>query len=175
MKKSILSICLILLLFPVSRKAEAQQVNDMKGEIQLSGAFALYPMVVRWAEEFRKIYPGVRIDISAGGAGKGMTDALANIVDMGMVSRDIYEQELAKGAYPIAVVKDAVIPTINVENPLFQDIVRIGLKRDVARRLWSEEIAYWGMLFLPAIRCRCMYILVPMRVERVKPGLHGWV
>lgn len=144
MKKSILSICLILLLFPVSRKAEAQQVNDMKGEIQLSGAFALYPMVVRWAEEFRKIYPGVRIDISAGGAGKGMTDALANIVDMGMVSRDIYEQELAKGAYPIAVVKDAVIPTINVENPLFQDIVRIGLKRDVARRLWSEEIAYWG-------------------------------
>ena len=71
MKKSILSICLILLLFPVSRKAEAQQVKDMKGEIQLSGAFALYPMVVRWAEEFRKIYPGVRIDILPEGREKG--------------------------------------------------------------------------------------------------------
>ena len=45
-----------------------ERYPDLKGEIQLSGAFALYPMVVRWAEEFRKIHPEVRIDISAGGA-----------------------------------------------------------------------------------------------------------
>ncbi len=70
---------------------------DLKGEIQLSGAFALYPMVVRWSEEFRKIHPGVRIDISAGGAGKGITDALAKVVDLGMVSRDIYPQEIKIG------------------------------------------------------------------------------
>ena len=43
--------------------------HELKGEIQLSGAFALYPMAVKWAEEFRKIHPKVRIDISAGGAG----------------------------------------------------------------------------------------------------------
>lgn len=51
--------------------------RELQGEIQLSGAFALYPMAVKWAEEFRKIHPKVRIDISAGGAGKGITDALA--------------------------------------------------------------------------------------------------
>ena len=58
--------------------------HELKGEIQLSGAFALYPMAVKWAEEFRKIHPKVRIDISAGGAGKGITDALAKVVDLGM-------------------------------------------------------------------------------------------
>ena len=87
--------------------------RELQGEIQLSGAFALYPMAVKWAEEFRKIHPKVRIDISAGGAGKGITDALAKVVDLGMVSRDIYPQELEKGAFPIAVVKDAVVPTMN--------------------------------------------------------------
>ena len=92
--------------------------RELQGEIQLSGAFALYPMAVKWAEEFRKIHPKVRIDISAGGAGKGITDALAKVVDLGMVSRDIYPQELEKGAFPIAVVKDAVVPTINSNNPL---------------------------------------------------------
>ena len=43
--------------------------RELQGEIQLSGAFALYPMAVKWAEEFRKIHPKVRIDISAGGNG----------------------------------------------------------------------------------------------------------
>ena len=34
--------------------------RELQGEIQLSGAFALYPMAVKWVEEFRKIHPKVR-------------------------------------------------------------------------------------------------------------------
>lgn len=118
---------------------------DLKGEIQLSGAFALYPMVVRWSEEFRKIHPGVRIDISAGGAGKGITDALAKVVDLGMVSRDIYPQEIAKGAFPVAVVKDAVVPTINANNPLIDEILKRGLSLEAAKRMWVKADAKtWG-------------------------------
>ncbi len=115
--------------------------KELKGEIQLSGAFALYPMIVKWAEEFRKIHPKVRIDISAGGAGKGITDALAKVVDLGMVSRDIYPQELEKGAFPVAVVKDAVVPTINSNNPLINEILATGLKREVAKDLWIHTTA----------------------------------
>lgn len=119
--------------------------HELKGEIQLSGAFALYPMAVKWAEEFRKIHPKVRIDISAGGAGKGITDALAQVVDLGMVSRDIYPQELAKGAFPVAVVKDAVVPTINSGNPLIREILATGLKQEVAVDLWiTTQTKTWG-------------------------------
>lgn len=119
--------------------------SELKGEIQLSGAFALYPIVVRWAEEFRKIHPKVRIDISAGGAGKGITDALAKVVDLGMVSRDIYPQEIEKGAFPIAVVKDAVVPTINANNPLIKEILATGLTRESAVRMWAKgEAKTWG-------------------------------
>lgn len=119
--------------------------RELKGEIQLSGAFALYPMVVTWAEEFRRIHPKVRIDISAGGAGKGITDALAKVVDLGMVSRDIYPQELEKGAFPIAVVKDAVVPTVNSANPLIAEILATGLKQEVAKKMWVHNTARtWG-------------------------------
>ena len=118
--------------------------RELQGEIQLSGAFALYPMAVKWAEEFRKIHPKVRIDISAGGAGKGITDALAKVVDLGMVSRDIYPQELEKGAFPIAVVKDAVVPTINSNNPLIDQILATGLKQQVAQDLWIHTTARDG-------------------------------
>lgn len=119
--------------------------RELQGEIQLSGAFALYPMAVKWAEEFRKLHPKVRIDISAGGAGKGITDALAKVVDLGMVSRDIYPQELEKGAFPIAVVKDAVVPTVNSSNPLVREILATGLRQEIAKDLWVHSTAKtWG-------------------------------
>ena len=40
------------------------------GTLSLSGAWALYPMALKWVEEFQKINPKVRIDVQAGGAGK---------------------------------------------------------------------------------------------------------
>lgn len=128
-----------------SKRYRREAYPDLEGEIQLSGAFALYPMAVKWAEEFRKIHPKVRIDISAGGAGKGITDALAKVVDLGMVSRDIYPQEMENGAFPIAVVKDAVIPTVNAENPLIEQILKIGLRQEIAKKLWVNATARtWG-------------------------------
>ncbi|WP_455498669.1 PstS family phosphate ABC transporter substrate-binding protein [Coprobacter sp.] len=122
----------------------AQVKDNLKGDISLSGAFALYPMVVKWAEEFKKIHPNVRIDISGGGAGKGMTDALAKVVDLGMVSRDVYDVETKKGAVAFAVVKDAVVPTINAANPVLKDIKAKGLKRSAALNLWSGKCKTWG-------------------------------
>lgn len=152
MKKGFIFLVSIVLLTACSSKAKQDSASDgnttdgLSGEIQLSGAFALYPMAVKWAEEFRKIHPNVKIDISGGGAGKGMTDALAGVVDIGMVSREIYEQELQKGAFPIAVVIDAVVPTINAANPELATINKVGLKKEIAAKLWNKEIDTWGQL-----------------------------
>ena len=112
--------------------------GELSGEITLSGAFALYPLAVKWADEFRALNPGVRIDISAGGAGKGMTDVLAGAVDLGMVSREVYEVEIQQGALTFAVAKDAVVPTANVENPALAEILRTGFSREKAKKLWLE-------------------------------------
>ncbi|MDR1724519.1 MAG: substrate-binding domain-containing protein [Tannerella sp.] len=126
------------------KNAYQGEQNGLSGHIQLSGAFALYPMAVRWAEEFRKINPDVKIDISGGGAGKGMTDVLSGVVDAGMVSREVHEQETAKGAFAIAVVKDAVVMTVNADNPEIATIRKKGLTRATAARLWGGEITTWS-------------------------------
>jgi phosphate transport system substrate-binding protein len=124
------------------------QTEKAKGTLTLSGAWALYPMAIRWAEEFRKINPGVRIDISAGGAGKGITDALNNMVDLGMVSREIYAEELNKGAYPVAVTKDAVVPVINASNPSLDIILSKGLKKNAGNNIWITGMyKTWAQAF----------------------------
>jgi phosphate transport system substrate-binding protein len=118
------------------------------GQISISGAFALYPMVIRWADEYKKINPGVRFDISAGGAGKGISDVLNNMVEIGMVSREIYPEELKKGAFPIAVTKDAVVAVVSESNPSLNDIMTKGLKKDAANNIWiTGRYTTWAQAF----------------------------
>ena len=126
-------------------KTVGQPKSNLKGNISLSGAFALYPLAVKWGDEFRKIHPDVRIDISAGGAGKGMTDALSNMVDIGMVSREINSEEFKKGAFAIAVAKDAVVLTMSAQNPVIKDILAKGLKKEAANNIFvTGKYKTWG-------------------------------
>jgi phosphate transport system substrate-binding protein len=121
--------------------------GEPQGTITASGAFALYPMMVRWGEEYQKLHPGVQFDISAGGAGKGMTDALGGQVDIGMVSREIKPEEEKQGAYWVAVVKDAVFPAINEKNPVLNDLLSTGVSREQFSDIFiTGKIKTWGEL-----------------------------
>jgi phosphate transport system substrate-binding protein len=125
--------------------AQSAAAEKLSGTITLSGAWALYPMAVKWAEEFQKIHPDVRIDIGAGGAGKGMADALAGVVDLGMVSRDVYPAEIERGAWWVSVTKDGVVPVVSESNPALGGLLERGLSRDVCRRIWMEDKPItWG-------------------------------
>ena len=120
---------------------------ELRGIIRVSGAWALYPMMVRWAEEFQKTHRGVRIDVSAGGAGKGATDALGGLVDIGMISRDVRPEEVQKGGFWVPVVKDAVLPVANAANPVARELRARGMKRSVFSALWIEgKELTWGQV-----------------------------
>ncbi|PRD47067.1 PstS family phosphate ABC transporter substrate-binding protein [Sphingobacterium haloxyli] len=122
------------------------EVNGYTGNISISGAFALYPIVVLWSEDFKKEHPNVRFNISAGGAGKGISDVLSNMVDIGLVSRDLHQQELVRGAYPIHVAKDAVVGSFNSNHPNYTLIKERGLTHEELEgifvhqkyKLWSD-------------------------------------
>ncbi len=127
--------------------AAAAQGDELKGTITVSGAWALYPMMVRWGEEFTKLHPEVQFDISAGGAGKGMADALGSAVDIGMVSRDVAAEEEAKGAYWVAVTKDAVFPSVNAQNPVLEDLLAKGVTQEIFTKIYiTGEITNWGQV-----------------------------
>jgi phosphate transport system substrate-binding protein len=129
-----------LFVFTAPGPAEEQQKT-----IKVSGAWALYPLMVTWAEEYQKIHPDVRVEVSAGGAGKGMTDALGGLVELGMVSRGIYPEETSQGAVYIAVTKDAVVATVNRDNPVLEELLEKGLSRETFEKIYiTGEITTWG-------------------------------
>lgn len=135
--------------FPVRAEPgpAACQKASARGSLSLSGAWALYPLAIRWQEEFEKSHPGVNIDVQAGGAGKGIADALAGVVDIGMVSREIQPAEVEKGALALAVAKDAVVATISSKNPFRTEILRRGLKKEDFAALWIRRtVTTWDEL-----------------------------
>jgi len=142
-------IILVLLLSGCSKhKSQSRQEVNFDGTISISGAFALYPLAVKWSEEYRKIHSNVKIDISAGGTGKGITDALSRMVDIGMVSRKLNPEEQKKGAYSIAVARDAVLATVNTSNPLLKPLLDQGLTKSLAADIWvSGKYKTWGEAF----------------------------
>jgi phosphate transport system substrate-binding protein len=100
--------------------------------------------MVEWAAEYQKLHPKVMIEISAGGAGKGMTDALSGLVDIGMISRAISPAEIAKGAFFVAVAEGAVVGTINSGNPLLSVILKRGLTRQMLYNIFiAQNVTSW--------------------------------
>lgn len=108
--------------------------QEKKGVITISGAWAIYPTAVAWGEAFNKLNPNIKVDISAGGAGKGAADAIAGLVDIGMVSRDPDPSEIKKGIFPVYILHDAVFPVVSDKNPVLDELLKKGIKK----KIWIE-------------------------------------
>ncbi len=129
----------------IQAPAAASEAEKLSGTISISGAFALYPMMTVWAEEFTKLHPDVQFDVQGGGAGKGMTDTIAGAVDIGMISRSIKPEEESQGIFWVSVTKDAVFPVISDKNPVAADIIAKGISADTFKKIFvTGEIKTWG-------------------------------
>jgi phosphate transport system substrate-binding protein len=137
-------VALALVLVGCAPAAQPGGAGELSGTITISGAFALYPMAQRWGEEFQKLHPAVTFDISAGGAGKGMTDVLNGAVDLGMVSRSIRPEEVEQGAFGLAVTEDAVVGTVNANNPYLSRIQEQGMSAASLKDIWTGQATTWG-------------------------------
>ena len=150
-RRGVIVVIVVALVVPLlaacGQPAAQPQGGEPTGTITASGAFALYPMMVKWGEEYQKLHPGVQFDISAGGAGKGMTDALGGQVDIGMVSREIKPEEEKQDAYWVSVVKDAVFPAINEKNPVLNELLSQGVSKEKFIDIFiTGKIKTWGEL-----------------------------
>jgi phosphate transport system substrate-binding protein len=121
--------------------------QELTGTIKISGAFALYPLMVIWAQAYMKLHPKVIIQVSAGGAGKGMSDALSGLVDIGMISRNITQQEVQEGAFYVAVCEGAVVATINDANPVLSNILAKGMTKHMLYDIFvAGNVTTWGQV-----------------------------
>jgi len=144
-KKFFIILPIVVIIPLIMAFALTPKPASAKTKLSVSGAWALYPMMTVWAEEYEKIHKDISISVFAGGAGKGSTDALAGIVDIAMISREAHKDELDKGGVFIPAAKDAVVATINAKNPVLEQLNKKGMTKEVFQRLYLKgDIKTWG-------------------------------
>jgi phosphate transport system substrate-binding protein len=119
--------------------------SDLKGSFSISGAYALYPLIARLADEFMAIHPGVKIEVSKIGTGEGITSLLSGKCQLAMISRPLTDEETGEGIWVIPVAKDGVAPIVNQKNPNIEKILTMGLSTDEFMHIFvSGKQMTWG-------------------------------
>lgn len=136
---------------PSSKKSNEQaspqpgKKTELNGRIRISGAYALYPLIIKIAEDFMALNPGVVIEVTRGGTGEGITDILTKKSNLAMISRPLTDEEISQGIWVIPIAKDGVAPIINQRNPHIDKLINQGISPEEFMRLFtSTKPMTWG-------------------------------
>jgi len=158
MNRNLIPLLLLLVLFSCTAgNREAPPVQqapaELTGEFTISGAYAIFPLLKVWADDFMEQHPGVSISLSRQGTGKGLEMLKEGNSNIAMISREMSPEEEAMGFAIFAVAKDAVVPIINTRNPVIGQVMEKGLSHKELQILFSMETKPgWGDLYMKDCR-----------------------
>ncbi len=135
-----------------SAVARAEAGKELKGNIAVSGAYALYPLISALSERFMENNPGVKIEVSKVGTGEGLTDLLTGKCQIAMISRPLTDVEINSGIWVVPVAKDGVAPIVNQQNPYIGKLLERGISPDEFIKLFisGNKITWGEILGIPA-------------------------
>src|SRR3972149_7723889 len=111
--------------------------------IQNKGSDTIVNLALAWAEAYQSVLPEVRISVTGGGSGTGLTALISGTVDIANASRQIKDEEIAQaqanGIQPVehVIARDAIAVIVNPKNP----VSKLTLQQ--ISDIYSGKIANW--------------------------------
>lgn len=115
------------------------EASGKKGKITLSGSTSVAPIMEKLTEEYNKLNPEVTIEIQQSGSSAGIESAMEGACDIGMSSRELKEEELAK-VDGIKIAMDGICVIVN-NNSSYEDMTSEQIKK-----IYVGEITKWSEL-----------------------------
>ncbi len=150
MKKTVIVAALSVVLFSCGgRKGDSG--NSLTGTVNIDGSSTVYPITEAVAEEFKKIYPDVKIAVALSGTGGGFKKFVRGETDINDASRTIsrYEDSIAKANgieyIELEVAYDGLTVLVNPKNTWCNEIKVSELKK-----IWEpaaqRKIISWNQI-----------------------------
>lgn len=137
--------------------ADYSKASGVSGNIISVGSDTLANLMTLWAEEFKKLYPNVSVQIQAAGsstAPPALTEGTSNFGPMSRQMKDgevaAFEEKYGYKPTPIAVAIDALAVFVNKDNPIEGlSISQVDAVFSATRKCGhGEDITRWGQLGL---------------------------
>jgi len=134
-----------------------QKASGVSGNVISVGSDTLANLMTLWAEEFKKLYPNVNVQIQAAGSSTAPPALTEGTSNFGPMSRQMKDKELAafeeKYGYkptPVAVAIDALAVFVNKDNPIEGlTIPQVDAIFSATRKCgYKEDITTWGQVGL---------------------------
>ncbi len=134
-----------------------RQVPGIAGNLSSVGSDTLANLMTLWAEEFKRVYPSVNIQIQAAGSSTAPPALTEGTANLGPMSRKMKAREIAaferKHGYkptPIRVAVDALAVFVHKDNPIqCLTIPQVDAVFSSTRKCgYPHDITRWGQLGL---------------------------
>lgn len=120
---------LILLLFATGCTSSNNQNENnsqafSESYFENKGSDTMVNLALYWAERYQEIHPEVRISVTGGGSGTGISSLINKTVDLANASRGIKAEEISNanenGVEPVeyVVARDAIAVIVHPDNPI---------------------------------------------------------
>lgn len=122
-------LVLVLILTGCASNPEGNENQDNPVEyyyLENKGSDTMVNLALYWAEKYQDLHPEIRISVTGGGSGTGISSLINNTVDIANASRQIKQVEInnarANGVDPIeyVVARDAIAVIVHPDNPIDQ-------------------------------------------------------
>lgn len=128
------------------------RITKVGGTLNSIGSDTLNNLMTLWSEEFRKIYPNVRLQIEGKGSSTAPPALTAGTAQLGPMSRAMKNSELEqfeqKYGYPptkIGVALDALAVFVHKDNPIQNlSLAQVDAIFSNTRKKGLDDISTWG-------------------------------
>lgn len=96
----------------------AYTASGKSGKVTVAGSSSVTPVMEKLAEAYKALNSEVTVEVQQSDSTTGVTSALEGVCDIGMASRDLKEEETAKGAQGQVIAMDGIAVVVNNENPV---------------------------------------------------------
>ena len=111
--------------------------SGLTGTLKVGGSTSVEPLMQSMRQAYLDMNPGIDIEISGGGSGTGISEATDGVIDIGMSSRGLRDNE-KEALEDINIALDGVAVIVNPENP----IENITLEQ--IKDIFTGEITRWS-------------------------------
>jgi len=141
-----LSLAVILLLLSgcsTPDGGDSSAANTGSQYIQNKGSDTIVNLALAWAELYQNEHTGVRISVTGGGSGTGISALISGTVDIANASRAIKKEEIAaaeaNSIEPVeyVIARDAIAVILHPDNPVQQ------LTLQQVSAIYKGEITNW--------------------------------
>ncbi|MGY3925910.1 PstS family phosphate ABC transporter substrate-binding protein [Aeromonas simiae] len=137
-----------------SKLPDYQPISGISGNLSSVGSDTLANMMTLWAEEFKRMYPNVNVQIQAAGSSTAPTALTEGVAQFGPMSREMkageieaFEKRYGYKPTGIPVAVDALAVFVNKDNPvkgltmeqvdtIFSSTLKCGGDKQASR--WSD-------------------------------------